>query len=219
MCILTSSPNSKFLKDCIINDIPVKSFVDLGSEVTLLTQSLAATLNLKYNSPPLPLRGFGNDIVHSSGGVDVELSVDGVRGRVRCQVVDDSFLDLPLLIGQSFTEQPHVIVYKNALELKFLNDNYEFEFPRLDFDDNKPVTIIVPFDVDIFGPALVKAHVDTVTNGDILPVIDVSSTKNKRKTTVAADRMLPWVHVAALDVNKDSDNDDASSFDDEEIDE
>lgn len=168
MCILTSSPNSKFLKDCIINDIPVKSFVDLGSEVTLLTHSLAATLNLKYNSPPLPLRGFGNDIVHSSGGVDVELSVDGVRGRVRCQVVDDSFLDLPLLIGQSFTEQPHVIVYKNALELKFLNDNYEFEFPRLDFDDNKPVTIIVPFDVDIYGPALVKAHVDTVTNGDIL---------------------------------------------------
>uniref|UniRef100_A0A2A4JMN7 Integrase catalytic domain-containing protein n=1 Tax=Heliothis virescens TaxID=7102 RepID=A0A2A4JMN7_HELVI len=49
----------------------------------------------------------------------------------------------------------------------------------------------------------------------------LSSTKSKRRTTVAADCMLPWVHVAALDVNKDNDNDDedASSCDDEDIDE
>lgn len=36
------------------------------------------------------------------------------------------------------------------------------------------------------------------------------NSRNKRKTTVAADRMLPWVHVAALEVNNDNDSDDAS---------
>ncbi|KAG7310263.1 hypothetical protein JYU34_003013 [Plutella xylostella] len=39
----------------------------------------------------------------------------------------------------------------------------------------------------------------------------LNSTKNKRKTTVASDRMMPWVHVAALNVNEsgeESDQDD-----------
>lgn len=35
-----------------------------------------------------------------------------------------------------------------------------------------------------------------------------SNHKNNRTTTVAAERMLPWVHIAALQLNDDESNDD-----------
>lgn len=52
-------------------------------------------------------------------------------------------------------------------------------------------------------------------------MLGLSSTKkNKRKTTVAADRMLPWILVATLDLNEGDDNDDDThSCNDEDTDE
>lgn len=38
---------------------------------------------------------------------------------------------------------------------------------------------------------------------------------SKRTTTVAADRMLPWVHIAALKLNDDDDSDSTKDSDDE----
>lgn len=38
----------------------------------------------------------------------------------------------------------------------------------------------------------------------------LTSSKSKRNTTVASDRMLPWVHLAALEVNSDSNDEDAN---------
>ncbi|KAL0811563.1 hypothetical protein ABMA28_009948 [Loxostege sticticalis] len=113
MRIGTTEPNSKFIKESRLNDVAIKSFIDFGSEVTLLTLSAASSLGLTCNKMPTPLKGFGNNIIQSHGGVDVDLNIDGVNARVECQVVDDALLDLPLLVGQTFTEQPHVVVYKN----------------------------------------------------------------------------------------------------------
>lgn len=45
----------------------------------------------------------------------------------------------------------------------------------------------------------------------------LTGSKNKRKTTVVADRMQPWVHLAALEVNSDS-NDDNIDYSGSEID-
>lgn len=39
---------------------------------------------------------------------------------------------------------------------------------------------------------------------ELAAIPGLSSTKNKRKTIVAANRMLPWVHVAALELNESS---------------
>lgn len=42
----------------------------------------------------------------------------------------------------------------------------------------------------------------------------LSSTKSKRKTTVASDRMSPWIHVASLSVNESNDESSNESSDD-----
>lgn len=38
---------------------------------------------------------------------------------------------------------------------------------------------------------------------NVAPVPGISSTQNKRPTTIASDRMMPWIHLAALQVDED----------------
>lgn len=45
----------------------------------------------------------------------------------------------------------------------------------------------------------------------------LTSSKNKRKTTIAADRMSPWVHVATLEVNNDNEEASDTESDDNEM--
>ncbi|KPJ07652.1 Retrotransposable element Tf2 155 kDa protein type 1 [Papilio machaon] len=40
----------------------------------------------------------------------------------------------------------------------------------------------------------------------VAPVPGLCNTQGKRPTTVAADRMMPWIHMAALDVNENSES-------------
>lgn len=41
-----------------------------------------------------------------------------------------------------------------------------------------------------------------------------NNSTNKRTTTVAADRMMPWVHIAALQLNEDEQSDNRTNNDD-----
>lgn len=168
MRIGSAESNSKFIKESIVNNIPIQSFIDFGSEVTLMTQSAASSLNLLIDKCPTPLKGFGNSIVQSYGGVNVELSIDGVRAWVVCQVVDDRFLDLPLLVGQSFTEQPHVVAYKNSDCLKFYDINSELPFSNLDQPDDDAVSVRLRSDIALYGPASVKACTTNLVDCSVL---------------------------------------------------
>lgn len=168
MCISVSNPNNKFFKNFTVNGTSVKAFVDFGSEVSLLTKSIVSSLGLVYNNAISILKGFGNDTVPTVGQVKVELSVDGVGATVMCHVVDDVYLDVPLLVGQSFTEQSHVIVYKNVDKLQFLSINSEMPFSQHEIDDNSSVKIQTLSVVQIYGPASIKATVDSDFCGNVL---------------------------------------------------
>lgn len=53
---------------------------------------------------------------------------------------------------------------------------------------------------------------------ELAAIPGLSTSKNKRKTTVAANRMRPWVHVAALELNENITDDDNSVNSDKEED-
>lgn len=53
MCISTTSPNSKFYKDVLVNNVPFKAFVDLGSEASLISKSSLKILGLECNNARL----------------------------------------------------------------------------------------------------------------------------------------------------------------------
>lgn len=67
------------------------------------------------------MKGFGNNIVNSLGSAELNLTIDGVSASELCRTVDYRFLEKCMLIGQTYTEQPHIVVYKNANKLQFLN--------------------------------------------------------------------------------------------------
>ncbi|XP_072939863.1 uncharacterized protein [Epargyreus clarus] len=49
---------------------------------------------------------------------------------------------------------------------------------------------------------------------DVAPVPGLGGSANKRPTTVAADRMMPWIHIAALELN-DHSSDNSTADDDD----
>ncbi|CAG9122295.1 unnamed protein product [Plutella xylostella] len=168
MRIMTSESNSKFVKESLINEVPTKAFVDFGSEVSLIQNTTAKSLGLVCDQPPTPLKGFGNTVVSSFGGVKVTVGVDGVNADIICHVVEDKFLDCPLLIGQTFTEQPHILVIKNADNLKFYCVNNDLPFARCEDLDSPDVSISSISTTKIYGPAMVKASASTTIDGHIL---------------------------------------------------
>ncbi|KAL0860291.1 hypothetical protein ABMA27_009706 [Loxostege sticticalis] len=151
------------IEDCFnihVNIVPTKCFIDFGSEVSLIKQSQASRLGLFYSDRPTALKGFGNEIVRTLGSVSVDVSVDGVVANVICQVVDDHYLELPILIGQSFTEQSHVAVYKTEDKLSFFHTCSEMPFSGVHIQNIAPVKLVAVSDVNVNGLASIKVTVD-----------------------------------------------------------
>ncbi|CAB3248119.1 unnamed protein product [Arctia plantaginis] len=168
MCITGSSPNAKFTKVVHIDGTILESFVDFGSEVTLIKRSIADKIRSTHDNVPTVMKGFGNELVHSPGSIVLNLKIDDVSADVICRVVDDQFLDKPLLIGQSYTEQPHIIVIKDSTSLRFLDVGTEL--PQLDPDGGHDQCLkgIVAGHVTLSGTASVKVCTESTYDGDVL---------------------------------------------------
>lgn len=168
MCISSSNANDKFIKDVTANEVPMEAFIDFGSEVTLIKESIVKELGVQHDCKPSTMIGFGKGQVTSVGSVILRLSVDGVKATVSCRVINDCLLDRPLLIGQSFSEQPHVVVYKDATKLQFLDIGAEM--PNYGTEDvMEPMSRIrVAGQNTLYGSASVRAATDTKFSGSVL---------------------------------------------------
>lgn len=82
------------------------------------------------------MKGFGNSMVQSLGGLELSVGIDYVKAVVHCKVVNDELLEKPVLIGQSFTEQAHIIVYKDSTKLQFFHIRNELPLPDTDTCDS-----------------------------------------------------------------------------------
>ncbi|XP_072940615.1 uncharacterized protein [Epargyreus clarus] len=112
--------DSKYFKVAHVNGQNLNCFVDFGSQCTMLQESAARNLVGYWSKSNLPvLRGFGDSIVNCLGRCIVEVEVDSVKANVEALVISDHLLKVPLLLGQTFTEQDHVIVYKTNDQLNF----------------------------------------------------------------------------------------------------
>lgn len=108
----------KYFKIAKVNGQALKCFIDFGSQITMLRESDSKTLNMILTYSELPiLRGFGNSLVHCIGKCNIEIEIDLVKACVEALIVPDHLLKVSLLVGQTFTEQNHVVVYKTKDEL------------------------------------------------------------------------------------------------------
>ncbi|CAH2088533.1 unnamed protein product [Euphydryas editha] len=103
------------------------SFVDLGSECSMIKRSQLPKLGtIRINIDDLPvLRGFGNSVVHSLGKINAEVEIDGVKANLELLVVPDDVMEVSLMIGQTFTEQHHVMIQKTGEHFDILYNSFD----------------------------------------------------------------------------------------------
>ncbi|PZC75624.1 hypothetical protein B5X24_HaOG205900 [Helicoverpa armigera] len=161
MLISNANPNDKFIKEVSVNGVSLQAFVDLGSEVTLIRHTEFSKLGLEHDNSPSKMKGFGNNVVQSVGSVKLNLNIDGVNATVPCRIVEDSLLEKPLLIGQTFSEQSHIVVYKDANKLQFTDAGADIRNICLGGEKQPLLQIYITDNINIFGAASVKAAIRT----------------------------------------------------------
>lgn len=115
------SDSDKYFKNIKVGGFEKQAFVDLGSNCTLLKESLAKEIYGNYQSDKeIPnLRGFGNVSVKPLGSVKGTVIVDDVCAEVDLIIVSDHYMPCDIIIGQTFTELPNLVMYKTANSLIF----------------------------------------------------------------------------------------------------
>lgn len=166
MCITSSHPNDKFTKQVLVNGKFLDAFIDFGSEVTLIRETAAIDLGVVHNGIPSAMKGFGNGLVQSLGSATLTLSIDGVAATVSCKVVNDQLLDRTMLVGQSYSEQPHIIVIKDSAKLRFLDVGIENSFDCFE-DAKRTIRVRVIGFARLYGIASVRAATEFALSGNI----------------------------------------------------
>lgn len=124
-----SVPGKKFQKQALVNNVPIEAFVDLGSDCSMLKESYLTKLGIKeIDVRNLPvLKGFGNSIVQVLGRITAYVEIDGVGAYTELLLVPDNVMQVPLMMGQTFTEQPHILIHKTSDRFDILQNFTDFE--------------------------------------------------------------------------------------------
>ncbi|CAH0718551.1 unnamed protein product, partial [Brenthis ino] len=118
---IKTTPNDKYKVMIRINGNSICCQVDLGSEVTLIRESDAKAIKLTWTSVNSPyLRGLGNIPYLPLGRTFADIELQGlVEKQVEILIVADSLINLPVLLGHSFTERPNLRIIKTDTYLQF----------------------------------------------------------------------------------------------------
>ncbi|KAK9739656.1 Reverse transcriptase (RNA-dependent DNA polymerase) [Popillia japonica] len=89
-----------------------------------LKRSEAERLNLKYQpiQQNFMIRGYGSGEVKPLGKLEAYIEVDEAKAVTEMFVVPDQVQQIPLLIGQPFTEQRHVTIIRRRNTLRLFNE-------------------------------------------------------------------------------------------------
>lgn len=108
----------KYFKLANVNGNELHCYIDFGSQCTMMRLSDAKDVIGTWQENDLPvLRGFGNGTVEALGKAVVRLTIDSVEAETPVLIVPDITLRVPLLVGQTYTEQDHIAILKTSESL------------------------------------------------------------------------------------------------------
>lgn len=111
----------EYVKNVFVNDVPLKAFIDLGSDCVTITKSAVRDLKLKCNSFSQILKGFGNNLVKCTGLVNINMNIDNICFNVDAYVVEDSCQNEPIMIGRSALDKSGLLILKSFNNLQIFN--------------------------------------------------------------------------------------------------
>lgn len=201
--------------------------MDFGSSCNLIRYTDAKKLNHKISTDcDVIIKGYGSAYTKALGKIQLDIKIDNVKRNVDVLVVPDDLQDVPVLIGQAFTEQPGLLVLKDNQELKFIEQNPKSNQNKIALwlkdsvliPANHVGNLLVfskePFEGDLVVDAccryqpgseyaiprvLVRVAADITT---ILPIINLSG----RDLTLTSKHPIARAFVCELEVNKHEEN-------------
>lgn len=108
-------------KTAILNDLEFSALIDSGSDVTLMSRSVAEASRLAIDEQDrIELTGFAQFTTKTIGSIITRIQIDKVDAEVKTYVVCDGILPTSLVIGTDYLLQPHVrtIVEKGKVKLE-----------------------------------------------------------------------------------------------------
>lgn len=144
----TEQLNSKYFKSVTLDNVPCSAYIDFGSQCTLVQEKVADSLRLVIDRTGLPeIKGFAFGRITPIGRVTVTIVVDTVEADVEAYVVPNNLLKTEVLIGQSLTELPTVVVYKTNKDLVLYCDHSEVE--KINIFNTETVSVTGSKDIEV----------------------------------------------------------------------
>lgn len=151
----------KYLKTVEVNGIPYKAFLDFGSDCCMIRISDFIKSHNQYKTDDLPtLKGFGNSIVNVLGKQLATIKIDEVEADVELFVVPDEAMHVPVMIGQTFTEQPHIVVHKTSDKLELLQAFNHFS-------KHCKVKLFCKCETLVSGTSVISIYTEPLVTGDV----------------------------------------------------
>lgn len=104
------------------------------------------------------LKGFGNSFVTVLGRINAYIEIDGVGACTELLLVPDNAMKMPLMIGQTYTEQPHIQIHKTC-------DRFDILLNLTDVVTNNKTGLHCLESVTISGLTIVKVYTNPKFTG------------------------------------------------------
>lgn len=180
--------NQTYEKVAKVNGIHVKSYLDTGSQVNVLSRHISNLLNLKVTPTNTILKGFSGDHVSSCGEVAFQLEIDGIVMHCEAHLTDVDMGNINLLIGQPIINSDGMIMEVNSGIATLKRDtNFMKQFDVTE-ERTRFKVVTTCKECLLPGPSIIKVHI--VGNSDDKDVVtrpqhyELSSTSNSIPATL-----------------------------------
>ncbi|KAH6931031.1 hypothetical protein HPB50_021625 [Hyalomma asiaticum] len=116
--------NEKYFLLAKGNRHDIKAYVGLGSQCVTIRREDADRIGiiLTATDERLTIGGYGSGRVTRCGEATTHVTVDQATADVRVLIVPNESQAIPLIIGQPFTEQPHVTIVRRRNTLRIFDE-------------------------------------------------------------------------------------------------
>lgn len=139
---LPTLPNKKeLMKKSVIMQQNVETFIDYGSDCTLIQHTVANRLGLKWKNGGSYLTGYGGARHKTLGSVTAKIKLDQVEREILLHVVPDQLQKCEMLLGRDFFHDPHVVSLRTWNNLIITDTSRENQVMEVDFSGENEGTL------------------------------------------------------------------------------
>ncbi|KAL1421113.1 hypothetical protein MTO96_023420 [Rhipicephalus appendiculatus] len=168
-----------------VNGNQVKAYVDLGSQCVTIRRENADRVETKYTvtEKPLTIGGYGSGSMTPCGETNVNITVGLATAAVPVLIVPNESQAIPIIVGQPFTEQPHVTIWRCWNTVRIFEEE-----KNVGENDDTLQSIEVP---DILRrPANLRTKESTVVPTNYVALVKLYVTGSELNADVSVDAQL-----------------------------